>query len=34
MVYTDDVINTINNDTEFPELKIVFDEYFEIKFQK
>ena len=29
-VSTDDVLNNNNNETEFPELIIVFEEYFEI----
>ena len=33
-VSTDDVINTINNDTAFPELTIVFKEQFEMKLQE
>ena len=31
IVSTDDVLNTTNNETEFTELRIVFEEYFEIK---
>ena len=33
-VYSNDVINTNNNDTAFTELRRVFEEYFEIKFQE
>ena len=33
IVYTDDVINTTNNETSFPELKRVFEEHFEMKLQ-
>ena len=37
-VYTDDFLHTTNNDTkndtEFTELKIVFEEHFEIKTQE
>ena len=33
-VYTDYVLNASNNKTEFPELTIVFEEAFEIKFQE
>ena len=29
-----DVLNTTNNETEFPELKKLFEESFEIKFQE
>ena len=32
--YTDDVINTNNNDTDFTELRRVFEEYFEMKVQE
>ena len=31
--YTDDAINTTNNETEFPELTRVFEENFEMKSQ-
>ena len=31
---TDDVLNTTNNETEFPELKRVFKEHFEMKVQE
>ena len=34
IVYTDDVLNTTNNETEFAELRIIFEEYFEIKVQE
>ena len=34
IVYTDDFLNTNNNDTESPELRRVFEEYFEMKFQE
>ena len=30
-VFTDDVFNTNNNDTSFPELTVVFEEHFEMK---
>ena len=33
-VYTDDVFNTTINETEFPELRRVFEEAFEIKVQE
>ena len=33
-VSTDDILNTTNNDTEFPELTIVFEENFDMKFQE
>ena len=33
MVSTDDVLNTTNNETEFPEITIFFEEYFDIKVQ-
>ena len=33
-VSTDGVINTTNNETEFPELKRVFIEHFEMKVQE
>ena len=33
IVYTDDVLNTTNNETSFTELKRVFVKAFEIKFQ-
>ena len=33
-VSTDDVLNTTNNETGFPELKIYFEEHFEKKFQE
>ena len=33
-VSNDDVINTNNNDTVFPELRRVFEEYFDLKFQE
>ena len=32
-VSTDDVLNTTNNETTFPELRIFFEEYFKIKVQ-
>ena len=32
-VSTDDFLNTINNKTEFTELRSVFEEVFDIKFQ-
>ena len=32
-VSTDDVLNTYNNETAFPELRRVFEERFEMKFQ-
>ena len=31
---TDDVLNTTNNETAFPELRIFFEEDFEVKFQE
>ena len=31
---TDDVLNTTNNETSFPELTRVFEEHFEMKFQE
>ena len=34
MVSTDDVMNNTNNETEFPELRRVFEEDFEIKAQE
>ena len=34
MVSIDDVFNTNTNETVFPELRIVFEEYFEIKVQE
>ena len=34
IVSSDYVINTTNNNTAFPELTRVFEEYFEMKFQK
>ena len=34
MVSTDDVLNNTNNKTVFPELRRVFQEYFEIKVQE
>ena len=34
IVSTDDVLNTSNNDTVFPELTRVFEEYFYIKVQE
>ena len=33
-VSTDDVLNTINNETAFPELTSVFEEHFEMKVQE
>ena len=33
-VSTDDVINTTNNETAFPELTIVFEEHFEMIVQE
>ena len=33
-VYADDVINTTNNETSFPELRNFFEEAFEIKIQE
>ena len=33
-VSTDDVINTTTNETEFPDLRTVFEEYFGIKLQE
>ena len=33
-VYTDDVLNTTNNETDFPELKGVYEEVFDIKVQE
>ena len=33
-VYTDNDLNTTNNETEFPELTIVFEERFEMRFQE
>ena len=33
-VYNDDVLNTTNNETAFPELRIFFEEDFEVKFQE
>ena len=33
-VYTDDVLNTTNNETKFPELTRFFKKHFEIKFQE
>ena len=33
-VSTDDVINTTNNDTKFPDLRRYFEELFEMKFQE
>ena len=33
-VSTDDIVDTTNNETEFPELRRVFEEDFEIKFQE
>ena len=33
-VSTDDVINTTNNETSFPELRRFFEEAFKIKFQE
>ena len=33
-VPTDDVLNTTNNETSFPELKIVFKEHFDMKVQE
>ena len=32
--YTDDVLNTTTNETEFPELTRFFEEAFEIKYQE
>ena len=32
--YTDDVLNTTNNETEFTELRRVLEEYFETKVQQ
>ena len=32
--YTGDVLNTTNNETLFPELKIFFEEHFDIKVQE
>ena len=32
-VFTDDVLNTTDNETTFPERRRVFEESFEIKFQ-
>ena len=34
IVYTDDVLNTTNNETEFTELTIVSEEQFEMKVQE
>ena len=34
ITFSDDVINTNNNETSFPELTRVFEEYFEIKVHK
>ena len=34
MVSTDDVLNATNNETAFPELRRVFEVYFEIKVQE
>ena len=34
IVYTDDVLNNTNEETEFPELIIVFEEDFGTKFQE
>ena len=33
-VYTDDVLENTNNKTEFPGLRRVFEEYFDIKVQE
>ena len=33
-VSTDDVLNTTNNEIEFPEIRIFFEEAYEIKFQE
>ena len=33
-VYTDDFLNTNNNETGFPEITIFLDEHFEMKVQK
>ena len=33
-VSADDFINTTNNETEFPELKRVFEEHFDMKVQE
>ena len=34
IIYTDDIINTINNDTAFPELTRFLKEFFEMKVQE
>ena len=34
ILYTDDVLNTTNNEKSFPELTIVFKEHFEMKVQE
>ena len=33
-VYTDDLLNTTNNKTSFPECRSVFEDAFDIKFQE